>query len=129
MSHIAYYLTFDRPVPGLGADASGRGLARHHMTLNALAQDLGLPPLEHFFGTCDADLAPCRTHGDDCAVQEDVYWHDATEGLSSFSTLSSALRWQPGHDATDALPDLENFTHALRQAQHHAARFYLAIDF
>lgn len=132
MSLFAYYLTFDRPVPGLGADTGGRSFARHYVELDGLARNLGLAPLERFFST-DCSVVCQNFEGDSLFAEEDitdeVCWHDPEEGLSSFGTLSSVLRWQPGHEAADALPDLDNFVHALRQARHHDARFYLAIDF
>ena len=129
---VAYYIEFDNEA--LDVDQiDGKAVARAMDSLNALALELGIKPLEEFMGQSMDDIGDML--GEDIELQdvEDgaASWFEPREGLTVLETLIAALQAEPGRvKASKAVvEDLQSYRDALLAAQKHGARWHLAIDF
>lgn len=133
---VAYYLTADRPIPGLqGPELPGKDLAHldDRLASEGVYDQLGVSPLSEFFGSV-VDLDEFSEF-DEVGEEEDgalspAVWFSAQEGLDVLSAVRAWLTDHPGFDPrqADALEELAQFEQDLRLVLAHQARWHLSID-
>jgi hypothetical protein len=114
------YIQFDKEE--LEVDCTdGKSLARAMESLNRLAQELGVAPLEAFMGQAMDDIAAMlgeeieREGGRDGAAQ----WFAPEQGINSLAALIQAIKADPKRvkSAKSVIDDLESYSDALETAQ------------
>jgi hypothetical protein len=129
---VAYYIAFDQD--DFSTDfTDGKSVARAFEKLNALAEELGVPPLEEFMGQSMDELGDMLGEDIDLdgVADGDAKWFEPSAGIFVFDALISALQDEPQRvkSAAAVIEDLESYKAALHEAEVHGARWHLAIDF
>jgi hypothetical protein len=141
---LAYYISLDLDDEEIDTFVDGKAVAHQLERLNALADQLGLVPLDSWVSMNQDDLDDLlgdedenedeladlqRSAADDTLPQES--WFSAEEGVAYFEALAEHLRIHPDAvpDADAVLADLEDYIRVLAQAQSLQAQWHLAIDF
>lgn len=129
---LAYYLEFDPEDLDIES-TDGKSVARAIDSLNALAQELGLKPLEAFMGQSMDDVGDML--GEDIDLPDDVegaaVWFEPADGLATLQGLIAALQANRKRikRTDDVLEDLQGYQEALETAAKSGAKWHLAIDF
>jgi hypothetical protein len=132
MGNVAYYIEFDNE--NLEIDhTDGKSVARAMDELNALAEEIGVTPLEQFMGQSMEDISDML--GEDIEMEDGsdgtATWFEPSAGITALERLITELKANPRRipSATDVAEDLESYCAALRTAQAQGAKWHLAIDF
>jgi|SRR5579884_3241908 len=129
---LAWYIVFEKNIPALSQFVNGKALARSGKQLDAIAREVGVPPLMSFFGATQDELkALAEDHGLDGigdAIAEES-WFTAEEGLKTVTALAEALGVRTLDGKEQVLADLQEFEAVLRSAASNGLRWHLAVDF
>lgn len=128
---VAYYIAVDDEELDVG-DVNGKCVARAMDELTALAEELGVAPLESFMGqSADefADMIDEEIEMED-GVDGDAVWFEPADGMAAIDALIAALSSEPERveDTAGVLEDLADYRNALENADAAGAKWHLAID-
>jgi hypothetical protein len=132
---VALYVALEKVVPGFDASSvCGKFLAKAQTSLDSIAKQQGITPLEEFISTAPEDLLAFLE--DEGGVPEGVEippeeWFEPSEGLTTVRGLLHHLRHDPSaiRHARDVCDDLEAAARLLAAAAEQGVRFHLAVDF
>lgn len=128
---VAYYIEVDDEELEV-ADIDGKAVAKAMEALTALAEELGVEPLEAYMGQSMDDVSDML--GEDIELAEGVdggaTWFEPAAGLATVAALTAALTRDPKRlkKAEAVLEDLESYRVALQQIADAGAKWHLAID-
>lgn len=129
---VAYYIEFDNET--LEVDyTDGKSVAKAMDELNALAEEIGVSPLEQFMGQSMDDIGDML--GEDIEMDDGsdgaAAWFEPAEGITVLERLIAELKANPKRirSASAVVDDLESYCVALQTAHAQGAKWHLAIDF
>jgi hypothetical protein len=117
----AYYIVLEKPIAGLDTIMDGLSLSWHMETLDAVARQLGVPPLSGFFSMEPAELAEF-TDGAGEAALPPLRQFPAKEGLATVKALLARPESQP------ARHDLRECERILSAAAEHGIGWHFQVD-
>jgi hypothetical protein len=123
----SYYIALEKTIPDVDTMIDGKMLNKAEKHLASAANRLGVRPLMDFFSTSADEAADLL--GDDIAGIDipAAQWFSAEEGLRTVDALLGEVDVNP--DLKPAKNDLLGCQRVLREAQKHAVKWRLAVDF
>jgi hypothetical protein len=123
----AFYIALEKTIPDVDTMIDGKMLSKAEKHLAEAAKRLGIRPLMDYF-SASADEAAGLLGEDVAGIDVPAaQWFSAEEGLQTVEALLAEADVNP--DLKPAKDDLLGCQSVLRDAQKHAIRWHLAIDF
>lgn len=109
----------------------GTSVARALDALNALAEEIGIAPLEAFMGQSVDECADVvEPRFERIQGHRGASWFDPHDGIAVVDALCAALHDDPARvdDAPEVLDDLVGYRQVLETAKRAGARWHLSVD-
>lgn len=124
---VAYFLVFEKEVPGFETCFEGKAVARAIKTISAITEKLGLKAIDELtdFSRWDRVLDVPEEHR-----QTETPWFEPQEGVEWVSAIRQHIESNRSllKEPDRVMEDLDGYTQVLRKAAKIGARWHFEMD-